>query len=107
MRQILCLILTFSLLLCGCSSFQSEKMELSGSTEQTETSEKSPLNLPHRNQIAWKTMLKKILPGKFFPTSKTLPKKIHFFSVLTFRPLLLRMIFLPMPKISPCSTTLS
>lgn len=39
MRQILCLILTFSLLLCGCSSFQSEKVELSGSTEQTETSE--------------------------------------------------------------------
>ena len=42
MRQILCLILTFSLLLCGCSSFQSEKMELFGSTEQTETSEEKP-----------------------------------------------------------------
>lgn len=42
MRQILCLILTFSLLLCGCSSFQSEKVELSGSTEQTETSEEKP-----------------------------------------------------------------
>ena len=42
MRQILCLILTFSLLFCGCSSFQSEKVELSGSTEQTETSEEKP-----------------------------------------------------------------
>ena len=27
MKQILCLILTFSLLFCGCSSFQSEKVE--------------------------------------------------------------------------------